>query len=370
MARLSGVTARTFAGDDGILRLDRPARRHPPGRPALRPHPAGLPGEHPQPRRRARAPDGERRRDRPVGPRAQPADAPGRRPADERRGGVGASPQREWAQHFDTVSICFSKGLGAPVGSALAGSAEAIRKARRLRKLFGGGMRQPGILAAAALYALEHHVDRLADDHAHARLLGEAFAETEGFCDGIRAGRDEPGLGPGRPVAGHGRRGGRLPAVARHPGERARAAGPAGLHPPRHLPGSRPSTSPAIRDLSRFALLGSRWCTRENDELISADRRSSRSCGERPEQVTRPVGPAGRSTLRDQLFGPLLPALAWIRWLGSIVIFLTYFTNIVLLACSSGSRWGAWLRDEGSHGIQLTATFTAPSNAPPKRKSK
>ena len=84
-------------------------------------------------------------------------------------------PAREWAQHFDTVSICFSKGLGAPVGSALAGSAEAIRHARGLRKLFGGGMRQAGIVAAAALYALEHHVDRLAEDHANAQVLAEAF---------------------------------------------------------------------------------------------------------------------------------------------------------------------------------------------------
>jgi threonine aldolase len=91
-------------------------------------------------------------------------------------------PAREWARHFDTVSICFSKGLGAPVGSALAGSVAAIRKARRLRKLFGGGMRQAGIIAAGALYALEHHVDRLEEDHRHARLLAEAFESTDGFA--------------------------------------------------------------------------------------------------------------------------------------------------------------------------------------------
>jgi threonine aldolase len=91
-------------------------------------------------------------------------------------------PARAWAQHFDTVSICFSKGLGAPIGSALAGSTEAIQRARRLRKFLGGGMRQAGIIAAGALYALDHHVDRLAEDHAHARVLGEAFAGTEGFA--------------------------------------------------------------------------------------------------------------------------------------------------------------------------------------------
>ena len=66
----------------------------------------------------------------------------------------------KWAAHFDTVSVCFSKGLGAPVGSALAGSADLIAEARRHRKLFGGGMRQAGIIAAGALFALEHNRDR------------------------------------------------------------------------------------------------------------------------------------------------------------------------------------------------------------------
>src|SRR5215218_4516254 len=89
---------------------------------------------------------------------------------------------REWARHFDTVSICFSKGLGAPVGSALAGSADLIRKAHRLRKVLGGGMRQAGVIAAGALFALEHHVGRLADDHAHARILARAVEETEGLA--------------------------------------------------------------------------------------------------------------------------------------------------------------------------------------------
>ncbi len=91
-------------------------------------------------------------------------------------------PAREWAEHFDTVSICFSKGLGAPIGSALAGSAEAIRHARKLRKVFGGGMRQSGIVAAAAHYALENHVDRLAEDHAGAQVLAKAFQNSEGFA--------------------------------------------------------------------------------------------------------------------------------------------------------------------------------------------
>jgi threonine aldolase len=89
--------------------------------------------------------------------------------------------ETEWCQHFDTVSVCFSKGLGAPVGSALAGSKSAITKARRLRKAFGGGMRQAGVLAAAAIYALDNHFARLAEDHAHARLLGDAIRQTPGL---------------------------------------------------------------------------------------------------------------------------------------------------------------------------------------------
>jgi threonine aldolase len=79
--------------------------------------------------------------------------------------------------HFDCVSVCLSKGLGAPVGSVLCGSAAFIGKARRLRKMVGGGMRQAGLLAAAGLYALEHQVQRLAEDHANAAALGRALAE-------------------------------------------------------------------------------------------------------------------------------------------------------------------------------------------------
>lgn len=88
---------------------------------------------------------------------------------------------RDWAQHFDTVSVCFSKGLGAPVGSALAGPRELIRQARRIRKVLGGGMRQGGVLAAAALYAVENHFDRLAEDHAKAQRLAETIRQSEGL---------------------------------------------------------------------------------------------------------------------------------------------------------------------------------------------
>ena len=84
---------------------------------------------------------------------------------------------REITQHFDSVSVCLSKGMGAPIGSVLCGSNELIAKARRLRKMVGGGMRQAGMLAAAGLYALEHQVERLADDHANAAFLAKGLTE-------------------------------------------------------------------------------------------------------------------------------------------------------------------------------------------------
>jgi threonine aldolase len=77
---------------------------------------------------------------------------------------------------FDTVTLCFSKGLGCPLGALIAGSAELMARARRGKHFFGGAMRQAGIVGAAALYALDHHVDRIADDHARARRLGEGLA--------------------------------------------------------------------------------------------------------------------------------------------------------------------------------------------------
>jgi threonine aldolase len=88
---------------------------------------------------------------------------------------------KQWGELFDSVSVCFSKGLGAPVGSALAGPREFVKRARRIRKLFGGGMRQAGVLAAAALYALDHHVERLAEDHRNAQVIAKAVADTPGM---------------------------------------------------------------------------------------------------------------------------------------------------------------------------------------------
>jgi threonine aldolase len=89
--------------------------------------------------------------------------ASGRRPAD-------------YTEHADSVSMCFSKGLGAPVGSVVAGSKPFMQRCERFRKMFGGAMRQSGLLAAAALYALDHNLERLPEDHRHARLLAEALA--------------------------------------------------------------------------------------------------------------------------------------------------------------------------------------------------
>ncbi|WP_243039157.1 low-specificity L-threonine aldolase [Dyella sedimenti] len=88
---------------------------------------------------------------------------------------------REIARHFDSVSVCLSKGLGAPVGSVLVGSAALIDKARRWRKVAGGGWRQAGLLAAAANHALDHHVARLADDHARAATLAAGLADIPGI---------------------------------------------------------------------------------------------------------------------------------------------------------------------------------------------
>ncbi|MEZ6242190.1 MAG: GntG family PLP-dependent aldolase [Phycisphaerales bacterium] len=92
--------------------------------------------------------------------------------------GAGVEP-REYAEHFDTVSVCFSKGLGTPAGSAVAGDADTIARVFRFRKMFGGAMRQSGVLAAACIHALDHHIARLADDHANARRLGEGLAALD-----------------------------------------------------------------------------------------------------------------------------------------------------------------------------------------------
>jgi len=88
--------------------------------------------------------------------------------------------EKQYASHFDSVSVCFSKALGAPVGSALVGDADFIRRARRFRKLFGGAMRQAGVIAAAALFALQNHRERLVEDHHNARALADGLSNIPG----------------------------------------------------------------------------------------------------------------------------------------------------------------------------------------------
>jgi threonine aldolase len=119
------------------------------------------------------------------------------------------------AAPFDTISFCLSKGLGCPVGSLLVGSSAFVARAHRFRKMFGGGMRQAGVLAAAGLHALEHHVERLADDHARALRLAEAMAATPGcavdlaavesnmvYVDVAGTGRDADAFGAGMGARG------------------------------------------------------------------------------------------------------------------------------------------------------------------------
>jgi threonine aldolase len=106
------------------------------------------------------------------------------------------------AAGFDTVSLAFSKGLGAPVGSVIAGARPLVERAHRFRKMFGGGMRQAGVLAAAALYALDHNIPRLVEDHANARLLAERLATVPGLTVEAPASNIVMiDLGPGQPNA-------------------------------------------------------------------------------------------------------------------------------------------------------------------------
>jgi threonine aldolase len=86
---------------------------------------------------------------------------------------------KDYGKIFDSISVCLSKGLGAPVGSMLIGTKDFISKARRVRKVFGGGMRQAGYLAAAGIYALDNNIERLKEDHHHAKLLAEALCEKD-----------------------------------------------------------------------------------------------------------------------------------------------------------------------------------------------
>ncbi|AUX21374.1 threonine aldolase [Sorangium cellulosum] len=158
----------------------------------------------------------------------------------------------ELAGPFDTVSVCFSKGLGAPVGSALAGSADAVRAALRFRKMLGGGMRQAGVLAAAALHALAHHRDRIAEDHDSARAIASALraaARRAPPPEPPHATIDEPETNivyvdtPGRPAE-------RLVDAARRRGVLVGAAGRSAVRAVTHLDLAPDQVAPAARALA------------------------------------------------------------------------------------------------------------------------
>jgi threonine aldolase len=107
---------------------------------------------------------------------------------------AGVAPS-EWARHADSVTICFSKGLGCPLGAVVAGSHDFVERAWQSKYLFGGAMRQAGVIAAATLYALDHHVDRLADDHRRARRLAEGIGLDPNAVDTNFVAIDDPGDG-------------------------------------------------------------------------------------------------------------------------------------------------------------------------------
>ena len=148
-------------------------------------------------------------------------------------------PLAEYGAVADVMAVCLSKGLGAPVGSLMVGSADAIADARVWRKRMGGGMRQVGILAAAGLHALDHHLDRLAEDHAHARLLAEA-------CGVDPAGVDTNIVVVPRPDAAE------FVAAARAEGVLVSAVGPTAVRMVTHLDVSRDDAEKAAAVLGRL----------------------------------------------------------------------------------------------------------------------
>jgi threonine aldolase len=154
----------------------------------------------------------------------------------------------ELAAPADTVSACFSKGLGAPVGSVLAGSREMRGRAHRFRKMLGGGMRQAGVLAAAALYALDHHRAGLVDDHRHARTLAEGLSQLRGVaCDADTVETNIVNFDvPGRSAADF------AAGIAAH-GVRINAIGPERLRAVTHLGVSRADIHTALECIARVA---------------------------------------------------------------------------------------------------------------------
>ena len=221
--------------------------------------------EHSPQRRRARLAAGRARRVGRGRPRARHRRPPRRRATLQCGSQRAASPPRSTAGWRTRVTVCFSKGLGCPLGAVLASSRERIERAWREKFLFGGAMRQAGVVAAAALYALEHNIDRLAEDHARARRLAEGLAES-GAPGRPRHRRDEFRRNPG-------------PGRARRPGC-SRPDPRAGRSRLRHAPG-RAARGDVPGDRGR------------------AHRRSARSDPARP----RPGGPCRRLRPSSPSFG-------------------------------------------------------------------
>jgi threonine aldolase len=150
------------------------------------------------------------------------------------------TPLADYGRIADVLAVCLSKGLGAPIGSLMVGSADAMAEARVRRKRMGGGMRQVGVLAAAGAYALEHHVERLADDHVHARLLGEALGLDPDAVDTNIVVVDRPDA----PA---------FVAAAADEGVRIAAVGPRAVRLVTHLDVTRADADRAAVVLSRLA---------------------------------------------------------------------------------------------------------------------
>jgi threonine aldolase len=150
------------------------------------------------------------------------------------------TPLGDYGRAADVLAVCLSKGLGAPVGSLMVGSADAIAEARVRRKRMGGGMRQVGVLAAAGAYALDHHLDRMADDHAHARLLGEALGVDPADVETNIVVVDRPDA----PT---------FVAAAAEEGVRISAVGPRAVRLVTHLDVSREDAERAAAVLARLA---------------------------------------------------------------------------------------------------------------------
>ena len=215
-AALSGLQLASRAGRSGVLAAAARGGGHPAARRALRAHRGRGDGEHPQPLRRHRLAargDGGRGRG---GPGARPRSPPGRRPPLERPQGHRGAAARPMRPRPTPCRCASPRGWGLPVGSVLAGTREFVEEARNNRKRYGGAMRQAGIIAAGALYALEHNLDRLVEDHENAAVLA-------GLSSGGARGGARPSRADQHPHR-RGRRPGRGRGQGRRRARRARAS--------------------------------------------------------------------------------------------------------------------------------------------------